>query len=206
MRRKVKIRLTRRARKRLVTVQVLVHQVTLGGFIEVLRVAGHKVEEFQAIVRKGEYLVARDIWLALAHPEFCAGIADVLCPDRPRGWFRPWWSQANIARMIEAARATSDWGRLVEQLRLPGPGKKPSRKSGSLYADAILLGRILSVNPQEIIDAWPMERFLDLCDAVIRDTEAAKEEEMLEDPTMDPEAKPTPLTNVLPGRGKVWVN
>lgn len=208
MRRRIKVQLTRRVGKKLRSVQVLVYQVTLGGFIEALRVAGQYILKFRDEVRQGGEISERDVRLALLHPEVCAAVADVLCPDQPRGWFRPWHSQKNVIRMLAAASQTSDWGRIVKELNFPGakgtPAKEARRKrGGGLVGDALLLGRIIGVNPQEIIDAWPLERFLDLCEAVIKDTEAAKEAELLEDPTMDPEAKPTPL---IPGLGKQWVN
>jgi len=179
----------------------MVQQVTLGGFIEALRAAGAKVLAFRDQVRKGGPMSDTDVVMALAHPDVCAALADVLCAERPRGWFRPWHSQANITRMLQATQGTTDWGRLVAQLDFSG--KKRARKGGSLHGDAILLGRILGVNPAEIIDAWPMERFLDLCEAVMQDTEAARDAEVLDDPTMDPEAKPTPL---IAGLGKAWVH
>lgn len=200
MRRRVKVRLARRDRKRLVSTTVLVYQVTLGGFIEILRVAGQKVKEFQLQVRKGGDITPTDVRLALAHPDVCAGVADALCPDQPRDWFRRWYSQPNVARMFEAARGTSDWSRLIAQLDFSG--KKHTGK-GSLESDAIMVARLLNVNPREVLYEWPMEHFLDMCEALIRQKEAAQEAEFLDDPTMDPEAKPTPI---IPGCGKVWVN
>lgn len=206
MRRKFKVRLTRRAGKRLVSTNVLVYQVTLGGFQEALRVAGEYVLRFRDQVKKGAALTERDNWLALSHPDVCAGVADVLCPDQPRDWYRPWHSHDNHFRMLDAARKTSDWSRLIAQLDFTGEKRKGRGKGGSLYGDAILLGRVLMVNPIEIIDVWPMERFLDTCEALIRNQEAAQEAEFLDDPTMDPEAKPSPLFNVPRDRGKVWIN
>jgi len=217
MRRIVKVRLSRQVRgkgKKTSTrsIVVPVYQATLGGFIEALRVAGEYVLRFRQEVRKGQDLTAHDVVMALAHPVVCSGIADVLCPGMPRGWFEPWHSQKNIERMLDGARKTSDWGRLVAQLDLapgaeatgaPAAGKAPRRRGGSLYSDAIAVARILGVNPAELIDEWPMERFLDVVDGLIRGKEAADEERLLDDPTMDPHAKPTPL---IPGLGKQWVN
>lgn len=211
MRRKVKVRLTRRQGKRLRSVTVTVYQVTLGGFIEALRAAGESVMRYRETVRPGAPALSQeDVWLALSHPDVCCSVADVLCPDQPRDWYRPWHSKDNHFRMLDAARKTSDWDRLIKQIQFPGAEGQPAatarrKRGGTLYSDALLLGQIIHVNPQEIIDVWPMERFLDLCEAVIRDTEAAQEEERYSDPTWDPEAKPTPIV-VPPGRGKVWVN
>lgn len=215
MRRIVKVRLSRQVRGKgkktgsARSIVVPVYQATLGGFIEALRVAGEYVLRFRQEVRKGQDLTAHDVVMALAHPVVCSGIADVLCPGMPRGWFEPWHSQKNIERMLDGARKTSDWGRLVAQLDFDGAAKRAGKgvgsrkKKGSLYGDAILLGRMLGVNPQEIIHAWPMEHFLDTVEAVLREKDAANDAELEEDPTMDPDAKPTPL---IPGLGKQWVN
>jgi hypothetical protein len=200
MRRKFRVRLTRRVGKKLRSIDVIVQQVTLGGFIEALRVAGTWVMKLRDQVKKGQDLTERDVMLFLLHPEVCKGVADVLCPEMPRGWYEDWHSEANVKRMLEAARKTSDWSRLLAQLDFSG-NKRGGK--GSLYGDAILLGRIIGVNPLEILDVWPMERFLDMVEGVIRDKEVAEEEELREDPTMDPEAKPTPL---IPGLGKQWTH
>jgi len=213
MRRKIRVRLTRRVGKKVRSTQVVVRQVTLGGFQEALRVAGEAIYSFQRTMLKGGPLSGHAVGMALAMPEATVGIADVLCPDMPRGWFLLWHSERNIHRMIAAAQQTSDWGRLIGELKLGVPGTKPAeppkkqgkkdRKGVGLYDDAIALARILGVNPREIIDEWPMERFLDMAESVVRSIEAAKDEEFLADPTMDPDAKPTPL---VPGLGKQWVN
>jgi len=233
MRRKYPVRLTRSAParkksrgrgRRTVTksITVTVYQVTLGGFIEALRVATEHVFRFQDVVKKGAEMTQHDVNLALLHPEVCKTIADVLCPEMPRGWFEPWHSQANIQKMLNAASKTSDWKRLIGQLDFSGGTaaaaegeavgtgkkkgrgpKKARRRRGTLYTDAILVSRILGVNPAEVIDGWTMERFLDVTDALVRSKEAAEEEEIAKDPTMDPDAEPSPL---IPGMGKQWVN
>lgn len=204
MRRQVKVRLTqvvgRGKRKRTVGRTVVVYQVTLGGFIEALRVAGEQLMRFRVIVRKGGKLSLRDVKLALLHPAVCIAVADVLCPREPRGWYEPWHSEKNVARMLLGAQQTSDWGRLIGQLSLSG-GKKNPKRQGDLTTDAIALARLMEVNPMEVIHGWPMERFLDLADGMIREREAAAAAEYSDDPTMDPEAKPTPL---IPGLGKQW--
>jgi len=200
MRRRFQVQLTRRVGKKLRSIKVTVYQVTLHGFTEALGVAAEYVLKFRDQVKKGAELQDTDVVMALAHPTVCNAVADVLCPDLPRGWYEPWHSKANVIRMLDAARKTSDGGRLVGELDFSG--KKRAGK-GSLYGDAILLGRILGVNAHEIIHEWPMEHFLDTCKAVIRSKEAAQEAEFADDPTMDPEAKPTPL---IPGLGKQWVH
>lgn len=201
MRRKVRVQLHRRQGKRLRSVTVIVLQVSLGGFIECLRAAGNKVMEFRAKVLRGRDMTDRDAILAMGHPDVCSAIADVLCPDQPRGWYRPWHSEANVRKMLQAAAQTSDWNRLIGQLNLSGTAR-PGR--GSLYGDALTVARILQVNPQEVLDEWSMERFLDICDELLASTRAAQEAEMFEDPSMDPEAKPTPLQPGL--GGKVTIN
>jgi hypothetical protein len=199
------------------SIAVTVYQVTLGGFIEALRVATEHVFRFQDVVKKGAEMTQHDVNLALLHPEVCKAVADVLCPDMPRGWFEPWHSQGNIQRMLDAASKTSDWKRLIGELDFSGGaaaaaeaggkgGRKPKKarkRRGTLYTDAILVSRILGVNPAEVIDGWTMERFLDVTDALVRSKEAAEEEQLLSDPTMDPDAAPSPL---IPGMGKQWVN
>lgn len=203
MRRRVRVQLHRRQGKKLRSVTVEVLQVTLGGFIECLRAAGNKAQEFRVKVLDGAAMSERDAVMALGHPDVCAAVADALCPDQPRGWFRPWQSARNMLKMLEGARQTSDWSRLIAQLNPAGNGPRPGR--GSLYSDAITVARILGVNPQEIIDVWSMERFLDICDGMVKAADSAREAEMLEDPTMDPNAEPTPLTGGVPG-AKVYVN
>ncbi|SRR6266571_2551101 len=204
MRRKVKVRLTRKVGKRLLSKSVVVYQVTLGGFVEALRVAGEYVFRFRNEVKKGAPLIETEVVLALGHPNVCASMADVLCPDQPRAWYRPWHSTANLRRMLQAARQTSDWSRLVGELDFSGK-KKPGqrRRRGTLVTDAVTLARVLGVSPAEIIDAWPMERFLDVCEAL---NIAAEDAQRSEDPTLDPDAEPTPLAAAAGWGGRVVVH
>jgi hypothetical protein len=210
MRRTLKVRLSRQVRGRgkkasTRSLSVTVYQVTLRGFTEAARAAASFSVRFIQEVKKGKPLTQRELYMALAHPECAAAIADVLCPSMPRGWWAPWHSVPNLARMVDAARKTSDWWRLVCELYVVDPkdGGKAREGAGArptgLYEDAVLLARILGVNPQEVIDVWPMEHFLDVAQSLIQAKKAADEAELLADPTMDPHAKPTPLA---PGYGK----
>jgi hypothetical protein len=227
MRRKYLVRLTRTAPagkksrtrgRRTVTkaITATVYQVTLGGFIEALRVATEHVFRFQDVVKKGADMTQHDVNLALLHPEVCKTVADVLCPEEPRGWFEAWHTQENITRMLDAATKTSDWRRLIGQLQFGKTVEEPAaeggkrkrrtkaqKTKGNLFTDAILVARMLGVNPAEVIDGWTMERFLDVVDGMVRSKEAAEEEQLRADPTMDPDAEPTPL---IAGMGKQWIN
>jgi hypothetical protein len=211
MRRTFKVRLSRqvrvgkgkKARTVTRTITPTVYQVTLRGFTEATRAAAHYSVRFIQEVKKGEKLTDRELRMALAHPDCAAAIADVLCPSMPRGWWAQWHSVQNLTRMIDAARKTSDWWRLVCELKVidPKDGGKPAdqARAAGLYEDAVMLARMLGVNPQEVIDGWPMEHFLDVAESLIQAKKAADEAELAADPTMDPHAKPTPL---IPGYGK----
>lgn len=229
MRRTIKVRLSRQVGKgkkaRTRSISVTVYQVTLRGFTEAVRAGAEYVLRFREQVRGGKDLTERDVVMALAHPAVTAAIADVLCPAMPRGWFEPWHSVANIQRMVDAARKTSDWWRLISELNLVNPeagkGKgakdgaaappQPSspaqkRKGTGLYEDAVLLARMVGVNPLEVIDVWPMEHFLDVAESLVRAREVMQEQAAADglagDPTSDPDAKPTPI--VAGVAGKVW--
>ena len=80
MRRRFRVRLSRRVGKKIRSVDVLVYQVTLGGFIEALRVAGESVIRYRDQVLKGKDLTDRDVVMALAHPVVCAGIVTRFVP------------------------------------------------------------------------------------------------------------------------------
>jgi hypothetical protein len=203
MRRQLLAHLHRRQGLVLRSITVKVLQVSLGGFTEALKAAGSKILQFREMVLQGRDMTDLDVARVLAHPDVTAAIADILCPNQPRGWFRPWHSERNILRMLNAAGATSDWGRLIGQLSLSGEGRQGR---GSLFADAISVARILGISPAEVIDEWSMERFLDVCDGILRANEVAKRDEMLDDPTMNPEAEPSPLGKAHGLGGKVTIN
>jgi hypothetical protein len=185
--------------------RVTVARITVRGFREALRVGLARLLEWSA-GQPGKPTPEAGLQ-CLGDPTTVAALADLVCvAQRPR-FFRRWHSQRNAVRLMRASREVEGvdpdgWGRM---LALIDWGGERVKKGGGLVSDIAAICRIYGMTPVQVLD-MPMQDFLDICDCTAGAAKAAEEAEILEDPTMDPNAKPTPLTNVPGGRGKVWIN
>jgi len=183
--------------------RVTVARITVRGFREAMKIGLARVLEFSA--RLSEAPTPEAALESLGDPATVAALADLVCiGQRPR-FFRRWHSQKNAVRLMRASQEVEGdggWTRILALIDWTGERVK---RGGGLVADIGNLCKLYRTTPVEIFN-MTMQDFLDTCDCITMAAKAAEEAEFLDDPTMDPEAKPTPLTNVPPGRGKVWVN
>lgn len=183
--------------------RVTVAPITVRGFREAMRIGLARLLEFAAECDGKP--TAEQAETALGDPATVAGLADLICRQERPGFFRRWHSHANVVRLMGASWEVENdpgWKRILGLIDLTGERVK---RGGGLVCDIAAICRLYSLSPPQVLE-WTMQDFLDTADCVTTSARAAEEAELLDDPTMDPEAKPTPLTNVPPGRGKVWVN
>lgn len=183
--------------------RVTVARITVRGFRDAMKIGLGRVLDWSAgLPDKPTPDAALE---SLGNPATVAALVDLVCiGERPR-FFRRWHSQKNAVRIMRASQEVEGdggWTRILALIDWTGDKVK---RGGGLVADIASVCKFYSMTPVVIFDTT-MQDFLDTCDCITMAAKAAEDIELLDDPTMDPEAKPTPLTNVPPGRGKVWVN
>ena len=184
--------------------RVTVARITVRGFREAVKVGLARVLEWStALPGKPTPEAAME---SLGDPATVAALADLVCVGEAPRFFRRWHSQKNAVRIMRASREVEGDGGWTRILALIDWTGEKVKRGGGLVADiAALCGIYKNLTPLDVLD-MAMQDLLDLCDCVTLSAKAAEGAEFLDDPTMDPEAKPTPLSGVPPGRGKVWVN
>jgi len=183
--------------------RVTVARITVRGFREAMKIGIARVLEFSAGLP--EALTPEAALESLGDPATIAALADLVCTGQRPRFFRRWHSQKSAVRLMRASREVEGDGGWTRILALIDWTGEKVKRGGGLVADIGNLCKLYRTTPVEVLN-MTMQDFLDTCDCVTSSAKAAEEAELLDDPTMDPEAKPTPLTNVPPGRGKVWVN
>lgn len=183
--------------------RVTVARITVRGFREAVKVGLARVLEWSnELPDKPTPEAALE---SLGHPPTVAALADLVCVGQRPRFFRAWHSQKNAARLMNASREVEGDGGWTRILALIDWSGEKVKRGGGLVADiAAVCGIYRNLSPIEVLD-MTMQDFLDLCDCVSSSAKAAEDAALLDDPTMDPEAKPTPLTNV-PGDVKVCVH
>jgi hypothetical protein len=183
--------------------RVTVGRITVRGFREAVKIGLSRLLEFAA-EHDGKPTEA-EAQFALGDPATTAALADLICIGQPRGFFRRWHSQRNASRVIEASWEVENdpgWARMLALIDWTGERVK---KGGGLVMDIAALCKLYSLTPLDVL-TMPMQDFLDLCDCVSAGAKAARDAEMREDPTLDPEAEPTALHGLGNIGGKVYVN
>lgn len=181
--------------------RVTMGRITVRGFREAVRIGLARLLEFAA--EHDGKPTPEQMQFALGDPATAAALADLICHGQARGFFRRWHSHRNLVRLMGASWEVENdpgWTRMFALIDWTGEKVK---KGGGLVMDIAALCRLYSVTPLEIL-GWTMQDFLDVCDCVSAGAKAAQDAEMREDPTLDPEAEPTPLRGDL--GGKVYVN
>lgn len=183
--------------------RVTVGRITVRGFREAMKIGLARVLDWSAALPEKP---TPDAALeSLGDPATVAALADLVCLAQPPRFFRRWHSQKNAVRLMRASREVEGDGGWTRILALIDWSGEKVKRGGGLIVDISAVCKLYNRTPIDVLN-WSMQDFLDTCDCITSSAKAAEDAEMLEDPTMDPEAKPTPLSSVPPGRGKAWVN
>ena len=181
--------------------RVTVTRITVRGFQKAAAIGLSRLLEFGA--QFDGKPTPEQAEFALGDPATVAQLADFICIGQARGFFRRWHTQRNLVRLMGASWEVENdpgWRRMLALVDFTGERVK---KGGGLVMDINALCKLYGKTPPEIL-GWTMQDFLDTCDCVSAGAKAAVEAEMREDPTLDPNAEPTPLRGDL--GGKVYVN
>lgn len=183
--------------------RVTVARISVRGFREAVKIGLSRLLEFAA-EHDGKPTEA-EAQFALGDPATTAALADLICVGQPKGFFRRWHSQRNASRIMGASWEVEDdpgWARMLALIDWSGEKVK---KGGGLMNDVITLCKLYGMTPPQVLN-MTMQDFLDTCDCVSAGAKAARDAEMREDPTLDPEAEPTSLHGLGNLGGKVYVN
>lgn len=179
---------------------VEVRQITVGGFLDLVRTVAPKAAA--ALVKSGRPLTDVDLIRACADADTMAGFADLVLVDQPVGFMRGWldgrlggfFARRNTDALLAACRVVEgdgQWTRFLSCLNRGTPGqdeRKPKGKGGGLMADVLTVSGLLGLDPNQIRRDWFLRDFLDMCDSLNLMATARQ----YEDPTMDPDAEPSP--------------
>lgn len=171
---------------------VTVGPITVGAFMGLVRAVAHKASEVRTLARRD--ITGEDLIRAFREPEFLA-FADAVVKGRPSEFFGAWLSTRNLLALMDASARVNDWRRILSCLNLSG--EKPKRR-GSLMGDIQIICRMFpGLDPMSVED-WPMEKFLTFCESLNLMQQG-------DDPTADPECRPTAMQGLagLPGLGIV---
>lgn len=140
--------------------RVAVGQITVAGFLELLRLLVSKSSEVR--LQADRDITAEDLIRALREPEFNA-LADSVVKGQPAGFFSRWLSLRNVRALYEASGRVNNWGRIFSCV--DWTAKKKRR--GSLVGDVQTICRIFpGLDPMTVQNEWPMEDFLTFVDAM----------------------------------------
>lgn len=177
--------------------RVAVHRITVRGFIEALRLCGQRVLASDLDLPKA---TPAQILNLLGAADLCAAVADLLVDGQRPRFFLRWASDFNARRIMRAsmeAEGDEGWTRICSIV--DWTGKRP-KAGGGLMADVGRLCKIYpGLTPVKVL-AMPMQDFLDECEFVGLANDAAAGARFASDPTLDPDAEPTPLSG-LPSTG-----
>lgn len=143
---------------------VTVGQITVAGFMELLRVLVSKAAEVR--LQAGRDVVPEELIRSMREPEFNA-LADSVCKDEETGFFSRWLSLGNVTRLYKASFQVNNWERIFSCVDWSGKKKR----KGSLVNDIQMLARFDPIAAQVIHDTWPMEFLLNHIDAMNLQTE-----------------------------------
>jgi hypothetical protein len=188
---------------------VRLRQISIGSFLDLVRTLAPKVAA--AVVRSGPDLITDDDLIrACVDAETVAYVADLVAVDQPVGFLRGWlhgrlggaFARGNTARLLRACREVEgdgQWTRFLACLNRSVPDQKAKKqgKGGGLMADVLTIAGGLQLDPEAVL-AWPMRRFLDMCDAL---NFAARERGSV-DPLSDPDVEPSETISI-PGLWQV---
>lgn len=172
--------------------RVTVGPITVRAFRDGLKVMADRVFEFGKAVRQDGPLTEADVWKALGDVNVVAALADLVCIGQPRGFFKVWSSNRNLKALMRAVvevETTDGLARIWGLLDWTGERVK---KGGGFGADLETIARMDHVSPLSLFDV-PMADFLDRCDLMERSAEMGYRSDAGDDPTLDPNAEPTPL-------------
>lgn len=172
--------------------RVTVGPITVRAFREGLKLVAGSVAEFA--LKVGRDVTEADVFKALGDVKVCAGIADLICLDQPRGFFEVWSNNRNLRALMRGIVEVETLDGLSQMWGLLDWSGERVKKGGGLAADIITISRVQGISPQAIFD-MPMRDFLDLCDLLQLSAEMGYRAQAGDDPTLDPGAEPTPLPN-----------
>ena len=182
---------------------VRVQRITLGGFLELLRTLAPKVAE--AVLSMGDRFTFEEMLRTKTDAASVSAFADLVTVEQPAGFMLDWLrpdgqvSARNAAALLAASRAAEgdgQWTRYLNQLQNPAPASQPEGKKktrgGGLSADAQDVAKVFGVAPWHV-EALTLHDFLNLCETLNLRMAEAEEESESNDPTLNPNAEPTPL-------------
>ena len=166
---------------------VTLHQITVQGFFDLLRIWFMKASAQRLTLKRD--LTGADLLASDSREEFVAS-ADLLASGAEPEWLRGWTNNRNIARLMAASCRIHNWPRIFSTVNLSG-----KKKSGpGLMGDVMTMAQICNTDPVTVLN-WPMEQFLGMCDAL---SASMKHAQYQDDPTLDPNAEASDSLN-LPG-------
>lgn len=162
--------------------RVTVGQITVAGFLELLRLLIGKASEVR--LQAGVALSPEDLIRELREPEFNA-LADSVCQDEHAGFFSSWLSLRNVRTIYLASFKVNNWPRIFSCVDWTATKKK---RRGSLMSDIQVVCQIFpGLDPMTVQNDWPMEDFLSFVDAM--NLQAAEE----------PDPMPLEMLHRIPG-------
>jgi len=184
---------------------VRLHQITVGGFLELVRTVAPKVAA-AVIASQPKPVTDDEVIRACVDAETVAYAADLVAVDQPVGFLHGWlhgrlagiFARGNTARLLRACREVEgdgQWTRFLSCINRPAANaQKPTKgKGGGLMADVLTMAGAMSLDPNQVL-AWNLRGFLDLCDAMNLQAKQSGSS----DPLSDPDAEP--MDNVgIPG-------
>lgn len=183
--------------------RVTVARITVRGFREAMKIGVARLLEFSAALP--DKPTDEAALQSLGDPATVAALADLVCLGPRARFFRRWHSQRNAVRLMRASREVEGDGGWTRILALIDWTGEKVKSGGGLNVDIAAICKLYGKTPPEVL-GWTMQDFLDTCDCITSAAQAAEVEALRDDPTMDPNAKPTPLSAGRIGLGKAYVH
>lgn len=169
------------------TKRVTVGQITVAGFLELLRLLVGKAAEVRTLA--GRDVSPEELIRELREPEFNA-LADSVCRGEEAGFFSRWLSLRNVRAIYLASFKVNNWTRIFSCVDWSGQKK---RRKGSLVGDIQAMCMMFpGLDPMTVQNEWPMEDFLAFIDAMNLTIEQD-----------EPEPMPIQALGMIPGVGIV---
>jgi hypothetical protein len=173
--------------------RVTVGPITVRGFRDFLKRMGDGVFAFGEKIKK-DALSESDVWKALGDVNVVADLADIVCVGQPRGFFKVWSSNRNLRALMRGVVEVETMDGIARIWGLLDWSGERVKKGGGFGADIETIARMDQVSPLSLFDA-PMQDFLERCDLIKASAAMGYRSGAGDDPTLDPEAEPTPLPN-----------
>lgn len=157
---------------------VEVHRITVGGFLDLVRLVAPKVAA--QMVAAGRGLSDQEFIRSAADAETVSAAADLLLVDQPVGMLHGWlhgrlggaFAKGNTRRLLDASRAVEgegQWTRFLGCINRPaaqeGAGAPKSKERGGMGADVDFVAARLGLPPPDV-EAWELQSFLNFCDRI----------------------------------------